>query len=107
VRRVVTLATPHRGTPLALVGALLLGPLSRAVWQMIPGSSLLRELARAPVPPGCRLVAVASDGDGVVPGGFARLPAAPGQGNALLPSLGHLDFLGSAAVLGLVSGLLG
>jgi pimeloyl-ACP methyl ester carboxylesterase len=106
VRRVITLATPHRGTPLALLGALLLGPFSRAIWQMIPGSGLLRELAALPVPSGSRLVALASDGDSVVPAGFARVVAAPGQTNAALPRLGHLDFLSSPAVFALVGGLL-
>ena len=72
VRRVVTLGTPHRGTPAALLGALVLGLFSRAIWQMIPGSPLLRELARLPVPAGSEIVAVASDADNLVPGPFAR-----------------------------------
>jgi len=95
IRNVVTLSTPHRGTPLAIAGAILFGAFSRAVWQMIPGSPLLRQLARLPVPEGSRLVALASDGDGVVPRAFATLRPAPRQGNALLRGLGHVGLLSS------------
>lgn len=106
VRRVVTLGTPHRGTPLALAGALLLGAVSRAVWQMIPGAPLLRELARLPVPPGSQLLAVASDADRVVPGFFARPYAKPGHVLARVVGLGHLDLLTAAPVLALVDAAL-
>jgi hypothetical protein len=66
IRRVVTLGAPHRGTPLALPAVLLFGAFSRAVWQRIPGSPLLRELAALPVPNGAELLAVASPSDGLV-----------------------------------------
>ncbi len=95
IRRVVTLGTPHRGAPLALVGVLLLGLVSRAVWQMVPGAPLLRELAALPVPEGSELLALGSDADGVVPQAFASLLPAPRQANGRLAGLGHVDLLWS------------
>jgi len=93
IRRVVTLGTPHRGTPFSLVGVLLLGLVSRAVWQMVPGAPLLRELAALPVPEGSELLALGSDADGVVPQAFASLLPAPRQSNSRVSDLGHVDFL--------------
>jgi triacylglycerol lipase len=107
VRRVITLGTPHRGTPAALLGALLLGVFSRAIWQMIPGSPLLRELARLPVPPGSELVAVASDADGLVPAPFARPALVPRLRCAAVSGLGHVEFLTSPLAFRLVQGMLG
>ncbi len=102
VRRVVTLATPHRGTPLALAGALLVGAFSRAIWQMIPGAPLLRELDRLPVPAGSQILALSSTGDAVVPPRYARLAEGVGHANRQLSRLGHLDFLWSQACFQLV-----
>ena len=107
VRRVVTLGTPHRGAPAALLGALLLGLFSRAIWQMIPGSPLLRELARLPVPAGSEVVAVASDADGLVPASFARPARMPRLRCAGVSGLGHVDFLTSPLSFRLVQNALG
>jgi pimeloyl-ACP methyl ester carboxylesterase len=107
VRRVVTLGTPHRGTPAALLGALVLGLFSRAIWQMIPGSPLLRELARLPVPAGSEVVAVASDADNLVPAPFARPPAMPRLRCAGVSGLGHVEFLTSPLAFRLVERVLG
>jgi triacylglycerol lipase len=107
VRRVITLGTPHRGTPAALLGALVLGAFSRAIWQMIPGSPLLRELARLPVPTGSELVAVASDADGLVPAAFARPALVPRLRCAAVSGLGHIEFLTSPLAFRLVQGMLG
>jgi pimeloyl-ACP methyl ester carboxylesterase len=107
VRRVVTLGTPHRGAPAALIGALLLGFFSRAIWQMIPGSPLLRELARLPVPTGSEVVAVASDADNLVPASFARPPGMPRLRCAGISGLGHVEFLTSPLAFRLVQTVLG
>ncbi len=106
IRRVVTLGTPHAGAPLARVGALLVGFLSRALWQMIPGSSLLRELAREPIPSGSELIAIASRDDTVVPARCARAAEAPRQRSVELARVGHFDFLWSRAAFGLVASAL-
>jgi triacylglycerol esterase/lipase EstA (alpha/beta hydrolase family) len=99
VRKVVTLGTPHHGTPAAVVGALLFGAFSRAVWQMIPGSPLLRELRELPVPRGAELVTLDSDADSVVPPRFARLAPAPGHCSLAVRGLGHVELLVSPLAL--------
>jgi pimeloyl-ACP methyl ester carboxylesterase len=98
VRRVVTLGAPHGGTPLALLGILFLGAITRAVWQMVPGSPLLRELAALPVPAGSRLLAIAGLDDSVVPSRFACLPAGVSQDTHCLSGHNHFELLQSAAV---------
>jgi triacylglycerol lipase len=103
IRRVVTLGTPHAGTPLARPGALLLGLFSRALWQMIPSSSLLRELASEPTPVGSELIAIASRDDAVVPANSARAAIAPRQRSLELGRVGHAELLFSRAVFGLVA----
>jgi len=107
VRRVVTLGTPHRGAPAALLGALLFGFFSRAIWQMIPGSPLLRQLAGLPVPAGSEVVAVASDADGLVPVPFARPRRMPRLRCAGVSGLGHVEFLTSPLSFRLVQAVLG
>jgi Predicted acetyltransferases and hydrolases with the alpha/beta hydrolase fold len=96
IRRVVTLGTPHRGTRFAWHGALLLGWVSRAPWQMIPGSSLLRELEMGPVPCGSELIAIASRHDSIVPRESARGMDAPRQRSIEISRAGHLDYLWSS-----------
>jgi pimeloyl-ACP methyl ester carboxylesterase len=93
IRRVITLGAPHRGTPLALPGTLLFGAFSRAIWQMLPGSTFLRELESLSVPAGSELVAVGASADGIVPGDCAHLTECEGQRNHVLEALDHLDFL--------------
>jgi pimeloyl-ACP methyl ester carboxylesterase len=107
VRRVVTLGTPHRGTPAALLGALLLGFFSRAIWQMIPGSPLLRQLGKLPVPAGSEIVAVSSDADNLVPVPFAQPRLMPRLRCAGLSGLGHVEFLTSPLAFRIVQTVLG
>ena len=93
IRRVITLGTPHRGAPLALAGALVFGAFSRAIWQMLPGSSFLRELEALPVPEGAELVSVCAEADLVVPRTSAYLSPEPRHRNEMLAELDHLGFL--------------
>jgi triacylglycerol lipase len=106
VRRVVTLGAPHRGTPLAWLGLLVFGAVSRAIWQMLPGAPLLRELEALPVPRGSEIVALASSSDGVVPARFARVDDETGQRNLSAPPARHLELVFAGPVLGLVSRVL-
>jgi len=49
VRTLVTLGTPHNGTPLAYLG-LLAGPLAPSVREMMPVSRFIRRLRETPMP---------------------------------------------------------
>ncbi len=65
-RAVVTLGTPHRGTPRAWLG-LPIALVARSLIQMIPGSPLLARLQDGPWPAQVRLVSIWSRDDGVSP----------------------------------------
>ncbi len=93
IRRVVTLGTPHRGTPSAVAGVVLLGLFNRAVWQMLPGSRLIRELEQAPLPEGCDLVSIAGAEDSLVPRGFTTVVTRPGHGNEEVGGANHWELL--------------
>lgn len=66
VRALVTLGTPHQGTPAALAG-LPLAPLAPALWQMLPRSGFLGRLSRGAWPPGVRLSSIWARRDGLAP----------------------------------------
>jgi triacylglycerol lipase len=106
VRRVVTLGAPHGGTPAALLGVLLFGLVSRAVWQMLPRSPLVRELEATAVPEGCEIVALASPTDRVVPVHYAGVATTSGQHTLHVPAARHVELLFATPVLGLVAELL-
>jgi triacylglycerol lipase len=93
-RTLVTLGTPHQGTA-AAYAALPVGLLARAVWQMTPTSTFIRELKRGSWPPGVRLVSLYSRDDKV-----ARFPSAvietfglPYLRNVEVAARGHREFL--------------
>ncbi len=106
VRRVVTLGTPHAGTPLASAGAVLFGALSPALFQMEPCSELIEELALLPVPRSCELVSVAGGEDVVVPPPCTRVDDLRGQWNALVPGVTHFGLARDRVCLALVARLL-
>lgn len=65
-RAVVTLGTPHRGTPLAWLG-LPFALVARSLVQMAPGSSFLARLHDGAWPPQVRLASIWSRQDGASP----------------------------------------
>jgi pimeloyl-ACP methyl ester carboxylesterase len=93
IRRVVTLGTPHRGTPTAHVGVAFLGLVSRSMWQMRPRAAFLHWLEATPVPPGSEIIAVAGLADRVVPPRFALLRRQPGQSNRGIPGANHFTLI--------------
>jgi pimeloyl-ACP methyl ester carboxylesterase len=94
VRTVVTVATPHRGTRLAVLG------LGSAAAALRPGSSLLEGLRHSSRAGSIRWVAYYSDGDLVVPPSSARLQESVLRAeNFLVPDVGHLGILRAAVFL--------
>lgn len=106
VRTVVTLGTPHRGAPLARLGAAVLGGWCPALAQMAPGSPLVDELKWLVVPRGCELVSVSALDDALVPERCARLTPLPGHRNVRVGDARHRSLLLSRAVFSLVAELL-
>ncbi len=103
IRRVITLGTPHGGTPVALAGVLVLGVLSRAVWQMLPRSPLIAELSRLKLPLGSEIVSIRAERDVFVPDRYSRIPRCRGQHNARVSGVDHIELLHSAPTLQLVT----
>jgi triacylglycerol esterase/lipase EstA (alpha/beta hydrolase family) len=97
VGTVITLGTPHRGTPFALAGARLLGRLGPSLAQMAPGSRFLEALERKAVPEGSALFSLAGLADLVVPAPCARLPQRARHHNRCLAAADHWDLVYGAA----------
>ncbi|HXX32708.1 MAG TPA: alpha/beta fold hydrolase [Myxococcaceae bacterium] len=95
VRTLITLGTPHQGTPRAYLGCATVGWLAPSVWQMTPRSSFLRRLNLGPWPPGVRLVSLYSRRDACTPypSGMVDLRRAGDFVNVELDDLRHRDFL--------------
>jgi triacylglycerol lipase len=104
VRTLITLGTPHHGTPLAYLGCATVGWFAPSVWQMTPRSTFLRRLNLGPWPAGVRLVSLSSRRDACTPFHSATLELGhPGDvANVELPGLRHRDFLVSRSAYQLV-----
>jgi len=63
----ITLGTPHHGTPLAYAGALMVGAVAPSIWQLMPMSPFIRRLKEGAFPERVRLASIYSREDGVVP----------------------------------------
>jgi len=103
VSTLLTLGTPHHGTPTAVVG-LFTGVVSRSVWQMLPHSSLLEDLHEHPLPDTTRLVSVYSRSDVVCPYRYSELSSADGADvhNVVVNGLGHMELVDDPWVYGLI-----
>lgn len=106
VERLVTVAAPFDGTwaPVAgLLGVPLLGWVSRGVWQVIPGSSLLAELHDAPLPDGPDLTTIAIDGDLIAPPSRCHLEGAEHVTVKGVPVVAHQWLVLSTSVVDAVA----
>ena len=93
-KSLITLGSPHHGTPTALVGVGLMagGLVSKSPLQMLPGSSLVRMLRKDTFPPGIPLTSIYSKTDVVCPWWCATLRPRPGETsveNVEIPGIGH------------------
>jgi pimeloyl-ACP methyl ester carboxylesterase len=106
VRSVVTLGTPHRGSPLARVALRLLRGRSASLQQMLPEADFLRDLGSCPLPPGTALYSVAGSNDLLVPPRYAELPRRSGCHNVVLLGADHWGLVMDASAHELVGALL-
>lgn len=90
VRHLVTLGSPHRGTPTSHFG------LGRPQRELLPGSSLMMRLEAAGLPPGTEVVAIWSRGDALV--WSEEHAELPGARHVVFDDLGHLGLLASRRV---------
>lgn len=109
VRTLVTLGTPHQGTPRAYLGCATVGLFAPSVWQMTPRSTFLRRLNLGPWPSNVRLVSVYSRADVCTPypSGRVALAGARDVHNVELPELRHRDFLVARSAYAVVRRALG
>ena len=94
VKSLITLGTPHHGTPTAAIGVWVtgLGLLSRSPFQMLPGSRFTRLLARDTFPGHVPLTSIYSRHDLVCPFWCSILSPRPGETsmtNAPVRGVGH------------------
>lgn len=67
VKNVITLGTPHNGSPTAYLGCAAFGTFAKSVWQMTPMSPFIRRLKIGAFPRQTRLVSVYSKADRINP----------------------------------------
>jgi triacylglycerol lipase len=67
VKNLISLATPHNGTPTAYWGVVGTGLFARSVWQMTPMSPFIRRLKMGAFPRSVRFVSIYSKSDKVNP----------------------------------------
>jgi pimeloyl-ACP methyl ester carboxylesterase len=100
VRTLITLATPHNGTPRAYLGCATMGPFARSVWQMTPMSPFIRRLKLGAFPPGVRFTSIFSKADGATPFpcGMLETEGYENLFNVEVPGVTHREFLFKRAV---------
>jgi len=76
IRRFIAVGSPFHGTLLAAAGLPLFGLWGKSLWQMLPGSSFIRQLHEGPLPPKVELYSIAARHDGIVPLKSAALAGA-------------------------------
>jgi triacylglycerol lipase len=95
VKNLITLATPHNGTPAAYLGIAAMGLVARSVWQMTPMSPFIRRLKIGAFPRHVRLVSIYSKQDRASPFPACILED-DGNGNVHnveVPGVTHREFV--------------
>lgn len=102
VKSLITLGTPHHGTPTAAVAVALMGfgAISSSAWDLLPRSALVRELGRDRFPPQIPLTSIYSRDDLVCPHWCSKLrPRGDGQmRNIEVTGVGHSELAWDAGV---------
>lgn len=76
IRRFVALGSPFAGTDFAKTWLPVMGKISPGIWQVLPDSDLVRELAEAGIPEGVSATSISMLGDMVSPPESCRLEGA-------------------------------
>ncbi len=103
VKSLITLGTPHHGSPVAALGLLAMagGLLSATPWELLPGSRFLKRLKRDTFPPGIPLTSVYSKHDLICPYPHSILRPGPGDSfmkNVMVQGVGHTELTHDAGV---------
>jgi triacylglycerol lipase len=95
VKAVITLGTPHSGTPVAYLGCALVGLFAKSVWQMTPRSPFIRHLRVGAFPRHVRLVSIYSREDRVSPFPCCQLgdDGVGNTSNVELQGMTHREYL--------------
>ena len=106
-KSLITLGTPHHGTPTAVLGMALMGGglLSRSPFQMVPGSPFIRLLAQDHFPAGIPMTSIYSRHDLVCPWWSSVLRPRPGESslkNLVVKGIGHSELTTHPGVYHLV-----
>ncbi len=107
VRGLITIGTPHRGTPAAIAGLFVgLGVLSSAPYQMVPLSPAIRRLNQAPWPEDVSLLSIVSKRDPLCIHPFGMVPFADDNQVRcqVMRGLRHTEMLRDPEVLAAVMG---
>ena len=107
VKSLITLGSPHHGTPTAAIGVGLMagGLISRSPLQMLPGSPLIRMLRKDAFPPGIPLTSIYSRHDLVCPWWCSVLRPRPGETSMVnheITRVGHTALTTDQAVYSVI-----
>ena len=106
VRGLITIGTPHCGTP-AAVPAVALTLLSRAPLDMVPRSRTIRRLNQLPWPDELPLISLVSLRDPLCVPGCGRVPFEGRRvRNVVFERLGHTEMLRAPEVLGTIASII-
>jgi triacylglycerol esterase/lipase EstA (alpha/beta hydrolase family) len=104
VSTLITLGTPHNGTPTAYLGCATVGLIAKSVWQMTPMSPFIRRLKIGSFPPNVRFVSIYSKMDRASPFPCCILEEdrAGNLFNVEVPGVSHREFVYKRAVYEIV-----
>lgn len=100
VKTLITLGTPHNGTPTAYLGCAAFGVVAKSVWQMTPMSPFIRRLKIGAFPRHVRFVSIYSKADRASPFPCCILEEERGDNlfNVEVPGVTHREFVYKRAV---------
>jgi triacylglycerol lipase len=95
VKNLITLASPHNGSPTAYLGCATIGLMAKDVWQMTPMSPFIRRLKIGAFPRHVRFTSIYSKADRVSPFPSCILEDQGTENltNVELPAVTHREFL--------------